>query len=289
MWDQLSSDEQRMQLWVDTIKAEHLADPIDYVFILGDVSLDHWISGGSYLDGVSTTRMFVNNYVSQIRAMGIPVMILPGNHEQYSDEQWLALTGNHREEAISIGDYNMFICLDTYSGNLNPTTDHDGVYTGIDSTDIANISSYLQGNPQKNAWILGHYFSNSDLRNNTAFKSLVQSTDKVRGLFAGHTHQCRVYNIDREFAGGTGYGSLQLVETGNFSYTAEFVTAGNFTFDSITQGFWGIRDLKITGTGAVSSYIIPATTVKIGAWYGLTDNTITIPRQVNHVAYYSFN
>ena len=40
------SNADRVQHWVDCVKAEHEKQPIDLLLLLGDFSLDHWMYGG---------------------------------------------------------------------------------------------------------------------------------------------------------------------------------------------------------------------------------------------------
>ena len=93
----------RMQRWVDAVLAEHERDPIDLLLIAGDISLDHWAKKGSYtVDKVSASKVFIDDFLSQIRPH-IPVFVLAGNHEQYSNEQWKTMTGNDRRGTAVVG------------------------------------------------------------------------------------------------------------------------------------------------------------------------------------------
>ena len=84
----------RMRFWADAINKEHEQKPFDLIIIAGDTSLDHYENKGSYTTNkVSTTKEFVDKYVSLL-PKDVPVFILPGNHEQFSNSQWKELTGN---------------------------------------------------------------------------------------------------------------------------------------------------------------------------------------------------
>jgi hypothetical protein len=50
----------RMQHWVDTVLAEHAADPIDLLVINGDISLDYWINGGSVITRARARHRFLS-------------------------------------------------------------------------------------------------------------------------------------------------------------------------------------------------------------------------------------
>lgn len=227
----------RMQHWVDSVLAEHERQPFDLIVIMGDVSLDYWEhqGGGSVINqDRSTTQEFVEDFVSQLPE-DVPVFMLAGNHEQYSHEDWLDITGNERQGSFVLGD-QLFLFVDTFAGELDPDYHHDGVYTGVD---MDFVNEQLAQHPDKDVWLIGHYF-NMDAESD-AFRALLSENDRIRGLFQGHTHQCIPINL------GNQYGSLTIAQTGNFSYTKETDVAGNF---------WGLRDLVITEEGASSRYII---------------------------------
>ncbi|MBR2617030.1 MAG: metallophosphoesterase, partial [Clostridia bacterium] len=174
----------RLQQWVDGIKAEHQKDPIDALVILGDTSLDYWNFPpyGYYLTtGVSYTEDLITRYVSQ-HPKDFPIYYVPGNHEQYGNEKWVELTGQNREGYFTVGN-NLFILSDTYGGYLDPTGHHDGVYTGVNMT---NVLSAVNANPNaNNIWLLAHEFQlNAE---NALFIQFLNSNQRVRGLFMGHT------------------------------------------------------------------------------------------------------
>ena len=224
----------RMQHWVDSVLAEHAEDPIDLLVINGDISLDYWINGGSVITkGQGTAGIFVNEYLSQLPDE-IAVFVLPGNHEQYADADWLALTGNHRQGYMEVGG-RLFIFLDNFAGNLNPTENHDGVYT---KTDVSYIEGLMAEYPKHDIYLIAHYF---DTNNESAeFKKLVAENERVRAMFAGHTHQSGVLTL------GSAWGNKTVDQTGNFAYFK----------DSAKQSFWGFRELFITEENAYSQYII---------------------------------
>ena len=37
----------RLQLWVDSVNAEHKREPLDLIIVVGDMSLDHFYSNGN--------------------------------------------------------------------------------------------------------------------------------------------------------------------------------------------------------------------------------------------------
>ena len=154
----------RMAHWVEAVKREHAEKPIDLLVINGDISLDFWINGGSVLEkGQGTSEIFIKEYLSRL-PKDLPVFVLPGNHEQYADEEWLSLTGNHRQGYMVLGG-RLFVFLDTFAGDLAPTKNHDGVYTGVD---MAFLEGLLADHPDMDVYLIAHYF-NTDTES-AAFK-----------------------------------------------------------------------------------------------------------------------
>lgn len=231
----------RMQHWVDTVKKEHAETPIDLLVINGDISLDYWVSGGSVINqDRSTSETFVKNYLSQL-PKDIPVFIIPGNHEQYSDEDWLKITGNHRQGHLAIGG-RLFLFLDTFGGKLDPTTHHDGVYT---RADVDYINETMAAYPDHDVYLIAHYFNPTG--ETPTFKKLVKENDRIKGLFSGHTHKTAIIEL------GEAWGNKTIAQTGNFAYFK----------DTAKESFWGFRELVISDTDAYSQYIIAESTATI--------------------------
>jgi hypothetical protein len=253
--------QQRMQHWVDALTEEHEKTPIDLLIIAGDVSLDHWVfgEGGSWLsEGYSSSDEFYVDYVYQL-PHDIPVIMMPGNHEQYSGEQWEEIAENERQEYYVLGN-NLFLMLDTFRGELDPDYHHDGVYVGVYMKYIHEI---LKEHGDKDIWLISHYFDME--KESEAFKKFLRENPNVMGLFQGHTHECSIIDLGAE------YNYLNIAQTGHFSYTNEPNKVANF---------WGFRDLIITEDGARSEYVVVESEAVIDG------KTIHIERQtVNAVNY----
>ena len=235
----------RMQWWVNDIKAEHEKNPIDLLIIAGDTSLDHLENRGTYTTGkLSTTKSFMDDYVSQLPD-DIPVFVLPGNHEQFSREQWKKMTGNDRFGTIAIKG-NLFIMLDNYNSKLEPNRTGDPDYT---PSDVNYIKEQMAAHPEcSKVWLVAHHF---DPKLETQeFKDLVKNEKRIKGLFSGHTHLCSVVNL------GTDFGGKKLAQTGNYSYTWYTAIPDTIDIAAVKDSFWGFRELNITSEAAVSNYII---------------------------------
>ncbi len=224
----------RMQHWVDTVLKEHKESPFDLVVINGDISLDYWIHGGSVITkGEGTAKIFVDEYLSQLPD-DLPVFIIPGNHEQYSDEDWYKITGNHREGYMEVGG-RLFVFLDNFGGNLDPKYNHDGVYT---KSDVELIKKAMEEYPNRDVYLIAHHFDTS--AESAEFKKLVGENDRIKALFSGHTHKTAVIEL------GDSWGGKTIAQTGNFAYYK----------DSAKESFWGFRELVVTDKDSYSQYII---------------------------------
>ncbi len=227
--------EERVQLWVDTILEEHEKEPFDLIIINGDVSLDWRANGGTVLkQGTSTTAEFIEKYVSQLPE-GVPVYILPGNHERYTEELWQQLTGNGRSASFVLGD-NLFIMPDSFRGDTDMTIDATGESVALD-TDY--IKAEMEKYPKHNVYIISHEIDTE--KQPGAFWRICLK-ENVRGMFAGHTHAHNL--IFPELASGK-----VIAQTGCFAWDNTFGAMS-------TTGTWGVRDLIITENHAVSRYIV---------------------------------
>ena len=231
------SNEKRMEMFVSAVNAEHEKQPFDLILLLGDYSLDFWVHGGSVLNnGQSNTKDFMKNIASKFPA-DVPVFYLPGNHEQYGNEAWKNITGNDRFGTVVLGD-NVFVMLDTFAGNLDPTGNSDGTYTGID---MEYLEEQFDSYPNANFYICAHYINqNSEM---AKLRKLTAEHDNIVGFFMGHDHKTTVIQL------GNSCQNKTIAQLGNFSY-------GKGGSSETENYYWGFRDLVITPDRAVSRYIV---------------------------------
>lgn len=224
----------RAQHWVDSILKEHEEHPIDLLVINGDLSLDYEnvFDNSIFTTGISRTKQFLEEYLTQLPE-DLPVFVMPGNHELYSDKEWFEMTGNHRQGYMVVKD-TLFLFMDNYSSVLGPEKDQEGVYT---ATDVAYIEEKMKEYPEHDVYIVSHYI---DKNNESAeFRQLVAENARIKSLFAGHTHEATVMQL------GAYWGNKTIAQTGNFSYS--------FSKDTT---FWGFRELIVTPEEAYSQYVI---------------------------------
>ena len=234
----------RVQRWVDSILEEHKREPIDLLIYAGDMSLDHYLDKGAYTaKGISEANIFMKRYASQLKGV-IPAFFAPGNHELYSDGQWMEYTGNGRYGAVALED-DLFIILDTFRTSLEPNFDRQlAAYTPVD---VGFIKEQMAAYPEHRVWLVAHYF---DARNESEeFKALLRNNERIKGLFSGHSHQASVVPLGKEF------GDLSVAQTGNFSYSY-FTAYPTGNVEDVLNSFWGYRELIISQTHAQSSYIL---------------------------------
>ncbi len=228
------SNEARMELWLESILAEHERQPFDLIIINGDISLDTHNGETCYTKGYSTSKIFIDDYVSRLPA-NVPVYILAGNHETMPENDWVALTGNSRQCTHVVGN-NTFIMLDTFA-NITGQNALDPPYT---PADVAYIKEQMDAYPENNVYLVAHHFPLDEemINESSAFREILRD-ERVIGLFGGHTH------LNTPVQYNSNCGNKVQVQTGNFSYT-------NGSFDT---SFWGFRDLVITEDSATTSYI----------------------------------
>ena len=240
VWFGVDSDV-RVQKFIDDIRAEYEKQPFDALLLLGDYSLDHWKwnEKGSYIElGISNTKRFVDEYLSQLSDLPIEIRMIAGNHEQYGEELYFQLTGYHREDVYVTGDF-LFILMDTYQDGLDPTEHHDGMYTGAD---VEFIKEQMAAYPDKKVIICSHYLEH--WKDTEEFKEILRD-DRVICMVQGHTHKSEVWHNEEE------YGSTKTLFTGQFGEPS----------NSSAGPMWGFREILLTEDYLTSSYITPANTI----------------------------
>ena len=188
-WYGVSRDKKEVLLRAD-FQREYVKAPYEALLLLGDYSLDHWQwnTKGTWLTrGHSDTRLFAARCLPVMAPAGVAVRMVAGNHEQYGEALWQALTGGYsRRDHIVIGDI-LFVLSDTYGGDLDPDEHSDGTYIGAD---VAEIEALLARYPDKKVILCAHWF-NMD-RESEAFLALLRREARILCLVCGHNHTSRV-------------------------------------------------------------------------------------------------
>ena len=243
-WYGITPEIKREMLSAD-FKREYSKQPYQALLLLGDYSLDYWVwdTKGSYLtQGVSDTKAFVESCLPLIAPKGVEVRMIAGNHEQYGNDLWRNLTGFNRKDYIICGPV-LFILLDTFGGDLDPTQHSDGTYIGVD---MAYVQALISSYPDKKVILCAHWF---DLeKESEEFRSFIASEDRVLCLFCGHNHLSKISTT------GEKYGNKPIIYTGHYSYSGE-----KNPLDCLN----GYREVIITKEGVKSKYIVPSHTYTI--------------------------
>ena len=231
-----TENDRRLDHMVACLREAEGAEPSLGTLVLGDVSLDHWgwNEGGSRLwnPPVSRTSEFMERWFPALPA---PAYIIPGNHEQYGEEEWHRRTGQSREQAVVLGEL-LFVLCDSFRGDLDPVENSDGTYLPMD---CGKILEALEKFPDLPVILCGHYFDFGC--ESEEFIRLVQTEDRILALAAGHTHLSTVLP-----AGDTG---KVILQTGNFSYSG---------MKNPADSYRGWRELFWDGTTLRSWYQVPA-------------------------------
>lgn len=235
------------QSWYGTTNEEQLEDLMkavtaakgknDYALslVLGDVSLDFWgwHQGGSYLwePKVSRTAEFVERYMPSLPR---PSYIIPGNHEQYGHNDWRRITGGERQQCVTAGGA-LFVLLDSFSGDLDPSENSDGTYVPVD---VAYIRRAMADKPELPVFLCAHYFDFA--LESAEFKALLAEEKRIKALFMGHDHMTNV-SFTPEDAG-----RLPILRTGHFSYSCDDT--------DYATAYRGWRELLLHPDGSFESY-----------------------------------
>lgn len=242
VWYEVTSED-RMQRLIRDLGAEYKKDPFDMLLMLGDYSLDFWVCPpfGSVLNrGTSYTEKFMKDVYPHLPPC--PKYMIAGNHEQYGHENWKRITGHERRTTVPYGDY-LFIILDNFGGDLDPTINSDGTYT---PSDLTYIREQMAAYPGTKVFLCAHEF-NMD-KETPEFCELLKTEERIICLFAGHTHLSHIIDL------GEACGHKCLIRDGQFSYSRD-----------IENSRWGWRELCFHEDGSVTTaYITPDSDMVLG-------------------------
>ena len=245
-WYGITPEMKRDILWAD-LEREYRNDPYQALLLLGDYSLDHWQWGtqGSYLtQGISDTKLFVEQCLDGLVPSGVDVRMIAGNHEQYSESLWQSLTGFSRKDHIVCGPI-LFILLDTFGGKLDPVEHSDGTYIGVDMGYIKEIMSRY---PDKKVVLCAHWFDIE--KESEEFRSFIAQENRVVCLICGHNHLSEIVFTGEE------YGNKPILHTGHYSFSGD---------KNPINCLNGYRDFVISKDGIASKYIVPSNTYTMGS------------------------
>lgn len=235
VWYEVTSED-RMGRLIRDLGAEYEKEPFDMLLMLGDYSLDFWVCPpfGSVLNrGTSYTEKFMKDVYPHLPPC--PKYMIAGNHEQYGHENWKRITGHERRVTVPYGDY-LFIILDNFGVDLDPTVNSDGTYT---PSDLAYIRAQMEAYPNTKVFLCAHDFNME--KETPEFCELLKREDRIICLFAGHTHRSDITDL------GEACGHKCLIRDGQFSYSRD-----------IENSRWGWREVRFHDNGSITTaYITP--------------------------------
>lgn len=222
----------RMSVLCRSLEREFGLKPYDGILSLGDYSMDHWRMDGSYLwdPPVSNTEIFAKTYVPQMPA---DFYMIPGNHEQYGDAKWQEICGRPREYVLLYGAY-VIVMLDTFAGELDPTENSDGCYTGINTRLLSRV---LEDYPDKKIILCAHDIDPK--QESEEARQLICNEKRILCAFAGHMHR------DNAVLLPDGWRNLPVFYCGNFSWYWGYQKQKN----------WGYRILELSEDRFSTEYV----------------------------------
>jgi 3',5'-cyclic AMP phosphodiesterase CpdA len=219
--------DQRIQMAVDSIMTEYNGRGLDAVLILGDLSTDNYTAGSV------KTNYCKDAYEKFLKDLPVPVYVLPGNHDSYTNDMWKEMFGYNRQFTVYVGN-TLFIMLDTFTNGSG-----NGNYKSIDT---AWLKTQLENNKYKNIVICAHYITQS-----SELAKLVSQYPNIIGMYHGHTHK---YTVEQ-------YNGVNIINTGDFAYSTlsdAGATKWNFGFLDL-RSLFGYMILEWSDVAAVTYHI----------------------------------
>ena len=226
--------QERMQQMVEWILEEHQKNPIDVIIHTGDVSYNNL-----YTEGTDTN--FIQKFVDEFAAqLPCPIYAIPGNHDGYTDEQWMNAFGTKREFIVDTGDC-VLAMLDTFGMPTDSNT--GGTYKGPNIDCIKSAINLSNGRP---VFLFGHHFNYTS--DSAEVQSIIEDTPNIVGLFCGHKH----------IPSFTTYGTKPLVIAGHMAF-AMVNSSPVLTYDNTNSDApWSYNVIDVIPSGLKVRNIKPA-------------------------------
>lgn len=237
----IADSDERMQLLVDSLNAEHAKRPIDFCIFNGDMAV------GFEKESIEA---FAAKWADQFE---MPVFWFPGDHDDVTEGTWVSLLDNSRQASLEDDNF-YFICLDVYSDACDDGLESSGIRksTEIDSNWLVHEIAKAGNKP---VILLTHY-----LYCDTWFPDIAKTLEKypqIVTVISSHSHDNSMDMID---------GKVPLISTGNFSYPND----GNWDNKGAeNENLWGFANFEIIDDCLYHWYIQPA--------YNYTDIGVNLP------------
>lgn len=238
----VAASDERMQLLVDSINAEHAKRTVDFCIFNGDIAIGY---------AKSSVEAFATKWADKF---AMPVFWFPGDHDDVNNANWAKIFGNHRQ--ASLEDQNFyFIWLDVYSDANDDGTESSSVRTST-TIDKAWVEQEIAKAGTKPIILLTHYvYADTwypDINN------LLNMYPQIKAVISSHSHNNSVGTI--------GDNNAVFIQTGNFSYPngADWTKKG-----SNNEHLWGFANFETEDGGLYHWYIQPA--------HNYTDISVNMP------------
>ena len=253
----VAKSDERMQLLVEAINAEHAKRTIDFCIFNGDIAIGY---------AKSSVEAFADKWADQFE---MPVFWFPGDHDDVNNENWSNLFNNQRQASFEYSNF-YFIWLDAYSDASDDGIESNGVRTS-QTIDTAWVEEEIVKAGAKPVLLLTHYVYCDMWYPNIA--SLLNTYPQIKAVISSHSHNNSVSTI--------GDNNAILVSTGNFSYPngADWTKKG-----SNNEHLWGFANFETMNGGLYHWYIQPAYNyTDIGVNMPYTEGTKTLVYTIPHV------
>ena len=209
----------RMDVFTELLLKEHAKAPIDALFLLGDVSHEK----------PENLEAVISKHLSKLP---FPIYFLPGNHENYSNEDYIRITGKPRQYTVTVNNF-LFIMADVYGDSAHPhkyqNADIDFIRQACDSAD------------GKTVILCAHYLHVQD----TPLAQFLATRNDIAAVAFGHTHKGKFVP--------QGYTGKPHIDTGNFSFGLNMTDTSKW----IEIWGWSVTELRNRGTALTVNRIFP--------------------------------
>ena len=183
-----------------------------------------------------------NNYLKPLKtSLGIPIYVLPGNHDSDIGKRWQDVFGYDRQFSVQIKD-TAIICLDTFNDadeeddNTIPMAGHGGDYREIDHAYLeGELAKFPESSDVKRILIFAHRILNNDKR---YLDGLAAKDKRILAAYDGDSH---TYNVEP-------YTNMWFLNDGNVAYSAMSDENGGWSFTTINGvkqsfGYLDVRNI----------------------------------------------
>ncbi|MGM9683258.1 MAG: metallophosphoesterase family protein [Eubacteriales bacterium] len=219
VYDYNEPADKRMDIFTDLLIEEHRQTPIDALLLLGDVSHEK----PENLEAI---------ILKHLKKLPFPVYFLPGNHENYPNDDYMRITGNPRQYTVAVDNF-LFIMVDVYSNASRPHK--------YQNADIEFIKTACDSADGKTVILCGHYFHSQD----TELIEFLKQRNDIAAVAFGHTHKANFVPL--------GYTGKPQIDTGNFSFGLNMIDTSKW----INIWGWSITELTNRGSALAVRKIYP--------------------------------